>query len=50
MTHVAMSQVEAELERMEELAKHVHLEMATMRRRAEEAEALDASIRGRCGH
>lgn len=34
---------------MEELAKHVHQEMVTMRRRADEADALDSSIRGRWG-
>jgi hypothetical protein len=41
------AQVSAELDRMEELAQHVHQEMATMRRRADEADALDVSIRGR---
>jgi len=39
--------LEQEIEKMENLARHVHGEMLTMRRRAEEAEALDASTRGR---
>ena len=36
------------MERMEELASHVHEEMRTMRRRADDAETLDESTRGRC--